>query len=119
MNKNSWDFGQKGEAIAADLCREKNYIIIEKNYRTPAGEIDIIAKDGDVFVFIEVKARSGIGYGAPYEAVTQQKRNKIRKAALSYIRRFRKEVPCRFDVISIQMKNGRPEAEHIIDAFEV
>lgn len=111
--------GRKGEDLAVELCREKGFIIVEQNYRTPVGEIDIIAKDRDQLVFIEVKARRGDAYGAPFEAVTKRKKEKIRKVALSYMKRFKKEVPARFDVISISMKNNNPSLDYIQDAFEV
>ncbi|MBI5634082.1 MAG: YraN family protein [Nitrospirae bacterium] len=113
------DVGKKGEDLAVALCRERGFTIIEQNFRTPFGEIDIIAKDGNIFVFIEVKARTGDTYGAPFEAVTRRKRDKISKVAMSYLKRFRKEVPARFDVISISMKSGMPDLEYIQDAFEV
>jgi putative endonuclease len=119
MNKSEINLGRKGEDLAADLCLKRGLNILRKNYRTPFGEIDIIAKDGDIVVFIEVKARTGDGYGAPFEAVTLKKREKIRKVALSYMRKFGKEVPARFDVISVSMKNGKPVLEYIQDAFEV
>lgn len=111
--------GKKGEDLAVALCRGKGLTIIERNFCTPFGEIDIIAKDGNVFVFIEVKARAGDAYGAPFEAVTRRKREKITKVAMSYLKRFRKEVPARFDVISISMKSGTPDLEYIQDAFEI
>jgi putative endonuclease len=113
------EIGRKGEDLAVDFCRKKGLLVVEKNYRTPFGEIDIIAKDGDVLVFIEVKARAGDAYGAPFEAVDQRKRKKIRNVAISYMKRFKREVPARFDVISISMKQGTPFLEHIRDAFEV
>lgn len=113
------EIGRKGENLAVTLCKSKKYIIIEQNYRTPFGEIDIIAKDGNILVFIEVKTRSGYAYGAPFEAVTHRKREKIKKVAMSYMKRFKKEMPCRFDVISISVIDGQQNAEHIIDAFEV
>ncbi|MBI5073686.1 MAG: YraN family protein [Nitrospirae bacterium] len=113
------DLGKKGEDLAVALCREKGLTIIEQNFRTPFGEIDIIAKDGNVFVFIEVKARAGDAYGAPFEAVTSRKQAKITKVAMSYLKRFRKEMPARFDVISISMKSGKPDIHYIQDAFEV
>jgi putative endonuclease len=72
-----------------------------------------------VLVFIEVKARTGDAYGAPFEAVTRHKREKIRNVAVSYMKRIKKEVPARFDVISISIKEGTPFLEHIQDAFEV
>lgn len=113
------DIGKRGEDLAVALCRKRGLIIIERNFRTPFGEIDIIAKDGNTFVFIEVKARTGDSYGAPFEAVTSGKRTKITKVAMSYMKRFKKEVPARFDVISISMKSGIPDLEYIQDAFEV
>ncbi|MBI5846374.1 MAG: YraN family protein [Nitrospirae bacterium] len=113
------NLGRKGEDLAAALCKEKGLTVIEKNFRTPFGEIDLIAKDGNIIVFIEVKTRTGDAYGAPFEAVTSRKRAKITKVAMSYLKRFRKEVPARFDVISISMKNGKPDLEYIQDAFEV
>jgi len=111
--------GKMGEDLAVALCREKGLTVIGQNFRTPFGEIDIIAKDGSTIVFIEVKARTGDAYGAPFEAVTRRKREKITKVALSYLKRFRKEVPARFDVISITMKGGNPDLAYIQDAFEV
>jgi putative endonuclease len=113
------NLGKKGEDLAVALCRGKGFIVIEQNYRTPFGEIDIIAKDGSIFVFIEVKARTDDAYGAPFEAVNRRKREKITKVAMSYLKRFKKEVPARFDVISISMKSGNPDLEYIQDAFEV
>ena len=113
------NLGRQGEALAADLCRERGLKVIETNYSTPFGEIDIIAKDKDIFVFIEVKARAGGTYGAPFEAVTRRKREKIKKVAMNYMKRFKSEMPARFDVISISMKEGIPSLEYIQDAFEV
>lgn len=113
------DLGKRGEALAVALCKGKGFTIIERNFCTPFGEIDIIAKDGNIFVFIEVKARTGDVYGAPFEAVTRRKREKITKVAMSYLKRFKKEVPARFDVISISMKRGTPDLEYIQDAFEI
>lgn len=111
--------GKKGEDLAVALCRKKGYNIIERNFCTPFGEIDIIARHGNIVVFIEVKARTDDSYGAPFEAVTARKREKITKVAMSYMKRFREEVPARFDVISISMKSGNPDLVYIQDAFEV
>jgi putative endonuclease len=113
------ELGRRGEDLAVKLCCARGLQVVEKNYRTPFGEIDIIAKDRDVLVFIEVKSRAGDAYGAPFEAVTRRKREKIRKVAMSYMKRFRKEIPARFDVISVSMAGGAPSLEYIQDAFEV
>lgn len=113
------DLGRKGEELAARLCTERGLSILELNHRTRLGEIDIIAKDGDVLVFIEVKTRAGNAYGAPFEAVTLKKRQKIRTVALSYLKKLKTEVPVRFDVISVSMQGKEPFLEYIQDAFEV
>ena len=113
------ELGKKGEELAAILCTERGLLILEMNHRTPSGEIDIIAKDGEVLVFIEVKTRAGDFYGAPFEAVTRKKREKIRTVALSYMKRLKKEVPVRFDVISVTIQGKKPSLEYIQDAFEV
>jgi len=112
------ELGRKGEELAAALCRERGLVILETNHRTQAGEIDIIAKDSDILVFIEVKARAGDAYGAPFEAVTMRKRKKIQAVALSYMKKIRQEAPARFDVISVSVRDGKPSLEYIQDAFE-
>ncbi len=111
--------GREGEELAVEFCKKKGYRILEKNYRTVFGEIDIIAMDKGVIVFIEVKTRADMAFGYPFEAVTRRKREKIRKVALSFLKRFRKELPARFDVLSINIHGGRKQIEHIKDAFEV
>ncbi len=111
--------GKEGEAIAVDFITRKGFKIMEKNYRTSFGEIDIIAKDKDVIVFIEVKTRADSHFGYPFEAVTHRKRDKIRKVALCYMKGLKKENPARFDVLSIRLEDGKAAIEHIRDAFEV
>lgn len=111
--------GKKGEESAVRFIRKKGYRVLEKNYRTVFGEIDIIAKDKDTVVFIEVKTRTSRTFGHPYEAVTPAKREKIKKVALCFLKKSRKEPPARFDVLSINIENGSEEIEHIEDAFEV
>ena len=88
--------------------------ILEYNYYTSYGEIDIIAKDGVCIVFVEVKYRKNANFGLPREAVNFQKQNKLRLVATSYIRKYRLlDKQCRFDVIEILGK----EITHIKDAF--
>jgi putative endonuclease len=111
--------GEKGEGLAVKFLKKKGYKIIERNYRTPVGEIDIIAIDGETLSFIEVKTRESIAYGLPFEAVNFFKRRKISNVALLYLKKFKKVPPCRFDVVSIHYKEGKPELELIMDAFEV
>jgi len=111
--------GQKGEGIALSFLITKGYSIIERNYKTPMGEIDIIARDNETLVFVEVKTRESIEFGLPFESVDRRKRRKIAGVALSYLKRFDDLPPCRFDVLSIYFRNGNPEFELIQDAFEV
>jgi putative endonuclease len=112
--------GTEGEDIAVRFLKEKGYGIIMRNYKTQVGEIDIIAKDGNTTVFIEVKTRTNVSFGYPFEAVNRRKRQKLKNLALLYLKRQGKESPVRFDVLSIFfMNNGKKEIEHIIDAFEI
>lgn len=111
--------GKEGEELALKFLKKNGYRILEKNYRTVFGEIDIIARDKDIIVFIEVKTRADDSFGNPFEAVTYKKREKIRKVALCYLKKIRKEPPSRFDVLSINIEDGKKQIEHIKDAFEV
>jgi putative endonuclease len=111
--------GKEGEELASDFLRNKGFSIIRKNYRTVFGEIDIIAKDRGVIVFVEVKTRADSAFGHPFEAVDHRKREKIRKVALSFMKTLKKEFPARFDVMSITRGRGGMSIEHIQDAFEV
>ena len=111
--------GKEGEARAVAFLKKKGYHILEKNYRTVFGEVDIIAKDKEVVVFIEVKTRSDDLFGHPFEAVNERKREKMRKVALCFMKKLRQEVPARFDVLSINMEDGPGCIRHIRDAFEV
>jgi putative endonuclease len=112
--------GTKGEDLAVRFLQKKGYRIVKRNYKTPVGEIDIIARDGDTIVFIEVKTRTDISFGYPFEAVNNRKRQKLKNLALLYLKRQGKESPVRFDVLSIFcMDDGKKDIEHIKDAFEV
>ena len=101
MNKRN--IGQEYEQRAADYITNKGYKIIERNFRNRMGEIDIIAKDGDYLVFIEVKYRSSSKEGHPTEAVNFAKQRRITKTALYYcaVNGISEYTPMRFDVISI------------------
>ncbi len=109
--------GEEGEDIAAAYLKAKGYAILHRNYRTPVGEADIVAKDGVTTVFVEVKARSTLAFGRPFEAVNARKIEKIRRVALYYLKRAGSEQPVRFDVVSIHCEKGKAEVDHIRDAF--
>lgn len=109
--------GKEGEAAALTFLRNAGYQILATNYKTVFGEVDIIALDKDVTVFVEVKSRSGSAFGFPFEAVTPRKQEKIRKVALFYMKLKKQEIPLRFDVLSINLEDGQTRIEHITDAF--
>ena len=112
-------FGNYGEDIACRELESRGYEILARRYRRPAGEIDIIARDGQTTVFIEVKAREGRDFGEPVEAVTPWKRRRISRIALEYLARHHlDESPCRFDVVSICLDGDRPVISIIQNAFD-
>lgn len=99
--------GRNGEEIACDFLIQNGYQIIEKNFRSKLGEIDIIAKDKNELVFVEVKTRGQRMFGMPAEAVTKQKKNHIYHVAEYYLWKNNIEnVFCRIDVIEIYVTNG-------------
>jgi len=115
--------GDIGETIASKwLVVNRNFSILERNYSTRYGEIDIIAQDNDFYVFVEVKYRNGDLHGYPYEAVTQSKQNRIAKSALCYLqlKGLDSNTPIRFDVVEILVNkdNGKKYIRHTANAFE-
>ncbi len=111
--------GDKGENYACDLLIEKNFKIVERNYRYGHGEIDIIAFDNDVLVFIVVKTRKNLEFGPPISAVTKGKQRQIRKIADAYlIEQNISDTDCRFDVVGVLLQgNERAIIDHIENAF--
>jgi putative endonuclease len=111
--------GKEGEDRAALFLVKKGYRILERNYSTKSGEIDLIALHDGYVVFVEVKTRTNAAYGAPELAVTPRKQLRMVKAALGYIK-YKKlhQVPCRFDVVAIT--SGREQGVELIqNAFEM
>lgn len=110
--------GKSGEDLAARYLIQKNYQIIERNFRSKLGEIDIIARQGKTLIFCEVKTRLSSSYGHPFEAVTTNKQNKIRKVAELYLVKAKNTLhnydSIRFDVISV---TAAVNVEHIENAF--
>ena len=93
--------GRKGEELVCKYLKKNGYRILERNYVTPYGEADIVARTGDTYCFIEVKSRASDAYGLPSEAVDGRKRSRYRKIAWYYCNVLREEVNCRFDVASV------------------
>ena len=110
--------GELGENLACDELRRRGYAILERRYRTRFGEIDIVARHGDVLVFVEVKARVGSAFGTGAEAVTAFKQRRVAQMAADFLARRRlQDRPCRFDVVSIAMGEERPRIEVFAGAF--
>jgi putative endonuclease len=113
-------YGEAGEALAAHLLRRQGYRILETNYRTPIGEIDIIARERDTIVFVEVKARRSLHFGHPKTAVTAHKRRKLSMLALYYLKTTGQSgAKARFDVVAISTAPERPEVEIVRNAFDL
>jgi putative endonuclease len=111
--------GKTGEDLACAELEKRGYAIIARRYRRRGGEIDIIARDGETIVFVEVKAREGHAFGKAAEAVTAFKRRRLTQLAADYMARRRlSNRPCRFDVVSIHFESGRPEIEVFQNAFD-
>lgn len=108
------EFGKIGEEIATKYLKQNNYKIIERNFRCKQGEIDIIAKEKEEIVFIEVKTRSNIMYGRPSEAVNEAKQKHIKRAAKYYVYLNHLEnCYIRLDVIELYYKNNKFYINHI------
>lgn len=120
MSKDRISLGKQGEDLAATYLKSHGVDIIKRNYRQKSGEIDIIARDQECLVFVEVKTRKSLRYGQPFEAVTPKKQAQISRIALDYMTRNKlSDQAVRFDVVSIVMcKDGKPQIEHLANCFE-
>jgi putative endonuclease len=114
-------FGQAGESAAEEYLRRKGYRILARNLRSSLGELDLVAEDGQVLVFVEVKARRTDAFGGAIHAVHHRKQEKLIRLAAQYlVRHHIKDRLCRFDVVLLQgPKAVAPHIEHIQHAFEV
>lgn len=111
------DFGTQGEDIAVDYLRRKGYVLVERNWRSGHKEIDIVARQGDTLVFVEVKARANLMYGNPEDAVTRRKMHLLVMAADAYLRCNALDCDVRFDVITITGTVQKPYIRHYEHAF--
>ncbi|MEZ5086715.1 MAG: YraN family protein [Tessaracoccus sp.] len=111
--------GRRGEQYAAQHLLARGWDVLERNWRCNEGEIDIVARDTDgVLVFVEVKTRSGLGYGHPLEAITREKARRLRMLALRWVREHRMTTPkIRVDGIGVVLPPcGQPELRHLLGA---
>lgn len=115
------ELGRRGEEAAGRHLLSLGYRILERRYRTRAGEIDFIARDGEAIVFIEVKTRTSLRCGRPAEAVDRRKRARIVRTAALYLARLRvDDIACRFDVVEVmEGPAGALSIRLIRNAFDV
>lgn len=111
--------GEDGEDLACRHLRKQGYTILERNYCCRVGEIDVVARDGDTVVFVEVKERGGASHGGAVEAVTRSKRRRVIKAAQRWAASHgASEHLVRFDVVAIDWQGGKPVVRHEQGAFD-
>jgi putative endonuclease len=112
--------GQEGERLAERYLRKKGYKLVERNYRCAVGELDLIVLDRRIVVFVEVKTRTGHGFGSPLEAVEFRKQRKMIQAAQFFLSaKGLQQREARFDVIGISWPGREPVVEHIENAFDL
>jgi putative endonuclease len=120
LTRERLDLGNLGEELALKKIRRLGYKKVIRNYRCPLGEVDLIARDGDTLVFLEIKTRKGKSVGYAKEAVDARKRRQLSKAALAYMKSNDcMEAKARFDVVAINIEGNRAHIEVVKDAFEL
>ena len=114
------ELGRRGEDAAAEYLQRRGYDIIARNWTCPFGEADIIARDMDAIIFVEVKTRTSIDKGYPEEAVTDEKRRRYELISLAFLSEYDEaDLQIRFDVIGIVVMGDRACIRHHINAFGV
>ncbi|MCJ7547147.1 MAG: YraN family protein [Deltaproteobacteria bacterium] len=112
--------GSRGEDLAVQYLKKRGFKVIERNYRCSVGEIDLIAREKNTLVFVEIKARSSFEYGLPQDAVDRFKQKKLIEVARSYMaeHHLKDDIIARFDVVAIHLTPTGPAIELIKDAFQ-
>jgi len=119
MMRSRYNRGKEGERAAAEYLAGSGVMILDRNFRCPLGEIDLVAKDGKTIVFVEVRARQADGICSPEESITIRKRRRLTRAALWYLKQSGLlGSNARFDVIAIRWNGEEPEINWIVNAFE-
>lgn len=120
MNKNtsSQQYGKLAEDKALEFLQQKNLTLLERNYRTQQGEIDLVMQDQDTLVFVEVRARSNSDFLAAVETIDTGKRRHIIKASEHYLQAHRINSACRLDVITFSGSLEKSKIDWIKNAFE-
>ena len=111
--------GTAAEDLALHYLEARGLTLVTRNFRCRTGELDLIMRDGEQLVFVEVRSRRDSRYGTPAESVTRTKQQRLLRAAALYLQRQRLDLPCRFDVVAILQPAGEPQVEWIRDAFQL
>lgn len=109
--------GSRGESLAAEYLSQNGMKILERNFKRSGGEIDIIARDGSIVAFVEVKTRQSEGFAAPRESVGSVKQKRLRTAAEKWLLETGYDGFCRFDVVEVITAGETPLIRHWRDAF--
>lgn len=120
MTKERQDLGKLGEELARNKLEGLGYKCIARNYRCSLGEVDMIARDGDCLVFLEIKTRRGKSLGYAKEAITERKKRQLSKVALAYMKSANCDgARARFDVVAINLRGDEVQIEVIKNAFDL
>ena len=120
MTQDRLSLGKIGEELAVTRLRAMKYQILERNYRCPLGEMDIIAREKGSLVFVEVKTRATKDFGGPAAAVHERKQRQLSRVALLYLNQKKiRDVPARFDVVAVDLSGSEPRIEVIQNAFDL
>ena len=113
------DLGRRGEQLAAIYLSELGHVVLDRNWRCALGEVDLITRDGDDTVFVEVKTRSSRAFGHPFEAITDQKLARLRRLAGQWCaQQTSRPGPIRIDAVSVIVPKGQtPDIEHLRRVF--
>ena len=111
--------GTAAEDLALHYLEARGLTLVTRNFRCRTGELDLIMRDGEYLVFVEVRSRRHARYGTPAESVTRTKQQRLLRAVALYLQRQRLDPPCRFDVVAILQAEGEPQVEWIRDAFQL
>lgn len=111
--------GTAAEELARRHLEARGLTLVARNFRCRPGELDLIMRDGEQLVFVEVRSRRHSRFGTPAESVTRTKQQRLLRAAALYLQRQRLDMPCRFDVVAILQTDDEPQMEWIRDAFQL
>jgi putative endonuclease len=111
--------GTAAEDLALRYLEARGLALVTRNFRCRGGELDLILRDGEHLVFVEVRSRRYSQFGTPAESVTRTKQQRLLHAAAFYLQRHRLDLPCRFDVVAILQTRDAPHIEWIQDAFQL